>query len=238
MEDEHVIIDKYGGIPTQGFFAVYDGHGGKKAADYVKTNLHENILKDMKSNTTTDALNSAFLSTDRTLKSLGEKSGCTAAVAIITKKENSRLLYSANCGDARIVLCKNKHGIRLTKDHKASDPDESARIDGLGGLIVGGKVGASLAVTRAFGDFELRNCVVAEPLVTEWTLTDDCTWVIIACDGLWDVASDQEAADLVATCTTAQEASDKLLKYALSHETKRYLSFHEKDNVSVIAIKL
>lgn len=41
MEDEHVVIDKFHGDSTQGFFAVYDGHGGTDAVKFVAANLHK-----------------------------------------------------------------------------------------------------------------------------------------------------------------------------------------------------
>ena len=31
----------------QGFFGVYDGHGGKKAVEFVAENLHVNIIEKM-----------------------------------------------------------------------------------------------------------------------------------------------------------------------------------------------
>lgn len=33
--------DNFSGDPTQGFFAVYDGHGGKEAAIFAADNLHK-----------------------------------------------------------------------------------------------------------------------------------------------------------------------------------------------------
>jgi len=45
MEDAHYIEDGFNGDQTCGFFAVYDGHGGKEAAVYSSENLHK-ILAD------------------------------------------------------------------------------------------------------------------------------------------------------------------------------------------------
>lgn len=40
MEDEHVIIDSFAGNSNQGFFAIYDGHGGRETVEYLKNNFH------------------------------------------------------------------------------------------------------------------------------------------------------------------------------------------------------
>lgn len=45
MEDTHVIQVPFMESATSGFFAVYDGHGGKEAADIVSSELHH-FLKD------------------------------------------------------------------------------------------------------------------------------------------------------------------------------------------------
>jgi serine/threonine protein phosphatase PrpC len=66
----------------------------------------------------------------------------------------------ANVGDARAVLCRNSQAIDLSVDQKASRPDEQERIKQAGGYIVFGRVFGRLAVTRAFGDFDLKNIEV------------------------------------------------------------------------------
>lgn len=53
----------------------------------------------------TDALQQTFRTTDEELKSIKDKSGSTAAVALIMRDhDDTRKLYTANVGDARIVL--------------------------------------------------------------------------------------------------------------------------------------
>ena len=47
--------------------------------------------------------------------------GSTACVAVIRKEINHNVVYVANAGDTRAVLCKNGQAERLSKDHKASD---------------------------------------------------------------------------------------------------------------------
>lgn len=40
-EDSHTLIVPFNGVPRQGFFAVFDGHGGKEAADWCTQHFHE-----------------------------------------------------------------------------------------------------------------------------------------------------------------------------------------------------
>jgi len=41
MEDAHTYVFDFAGIHGQGFFAVFDGHAGKEAADWCAKNFHE-----------------------------------------------------------------------------------------------------------------------------------------------------------------------------------------------------
>ena len=44
MEDAHTERLEIGDDPSAAFFAVYDGHGGSKVAEYAGDNLHNKIL--------------------------------------------------------------------------------------------------------------------------------------------------------------------------------------------------
>lgn len=39
MEDAHSIVVPFGGIRGQGFFAIFDGHAGKQAAEWCGSNF-------------------------------------------------------------------------------------------------------------------------------------------------------------------------------------------------------
>ena len=56
-----------------------------------------------------------------------------------------------------------------------------------------------LGVSRAFGDKSLKPLVVADPDVLTVTLEDGDDFVVLACDGLWDVAGIDTVAELVHT---------------------------------------
>ena len=78
--------------------------------------------------------------------------GSTAVVAIVRREINHNVLYVANAGDSRAVLSKNGTAERLSKDHKATDPQEIARVKSEGGSIMDNRVAGGLAITRAIGD--------------------------------------------------------------------------------------
>lgn len=96
-----------------------------------------------------------------------------------------RVLYTANVGDARIVLCRNGKALRLSYDHKGSDENEGKRISNAGGLILNNRVNGVLAVTRALGDAYMKDLVTGHPYTTETVIQPDIDeFLILACDGV------------------------------------------------------
>jgi protein phosphatase PTC1 len=97
----------------------------------------------------------------------------------------SRVLYTANVGDARIILCRNRKALRLSYDHKGSDENEGRRITNAGGLILNNRVNGVLAVTRALGDSYMKDLVTGHPYTTETViLPEEDEFIILACDGV------------------------------------------------------
>jgi protein phosphatase PTC1 len=101
------------------------------------------------------------------------------------KATRQRVLYTANVGDARIVLCRNGKALRLSYDHKGMDENEGRRISKAGGLILNNRVNGVLAVTRALGDSYLKDLVTGHPYTTETVIQpDQDEFLILACDGV------------------------------------------------------
>ncbi|KAI0180218.1 PP2C-domain-containing protein [Hypoxylon sp. FL1284] len=136
-----------------------------------------------------------------------------------------RVLYTANVGDARIILCRAGKALRLSYDHKGSDENEGKRIANAGGLILNNRVNGVLAVTRALGDTYMKDLVTGHPYTTETVVQPEVDeFIIIACDGLWDVCSDQDAVDLVRDEQDPVAASKKLVDHALARFSTDNLS--------------
>lgn len=136
---------------------------------------------------------------------------------------------TANAGDSRIVLGHQGQAVRLTTDHRVDDPLEVARIEQAGGFIFKGRVLGVLAVTRSLGDYLLKDFVVAHPDIQQrrLDLSREPTFLIVACDGLWDVLTDQEAVNLVLHWDGEKEDAAKYL-------VRESLRRGSTDNVTVV----
>lgn len=119
MEDAHSVVDGYGGDSQTGYFGIYDGHGGRNVAEFLRLHLHVNVEKELTAKgdrSIEECLKAAFLITDMECSATGEQaSGSTAAVCIVRRQGQKRYVYTANCGDARAVLCHAGVAVRLSK---------------------------------------------------------------------------------------------------------------------------
>ncbi|KAG0317797.1 Protein phosphatase 2C 1 [Dissophora globulifera] len=239
MEDTHAFIYNYEGITGHGFFAIYDGHAGKAAAEWCGQHFHEvfnRILEEKSEQPGVDfqeLVNEAFLAVDQQLAETlqqGRSSGCTVIMAYLRKEGDKRVLYTGNVGDARAVLCHKEKGVRLSYDHKGSDHTEAQRILDVGGFVMNNRVNGVLAVTRALGDSSMKEFVIGAPYTTRTVISADNPYLILACDGLWDVCSDQEAVELIKDEVCPSKASQLLLDHALQK--------FSTDNISVMVIRL
>ena len=156
----------------------------------------------------------AFLRTDRELYSaihgpvgtnFAEGSGTTALTALIWGDQ----LIVANAGDCRAVLCRRGKAIDLTNDHRPCNPEEALRVKAAGGHICAdGYLNGHLAVLRALGDHHFKDLkaptgpdgamegpLLAEPEVALHTISPEDEFILMACDGLWDVFKSQRAVE-------------------------------------------
>ena len=129
--------------------------------------------------------------------------GCTAVVALI--KNNT--LYVANAGDSRCVLCRDGRAIEMSIDHKPELPGELDRIKKAGGMVEDGRVMGNLNLSRSMGDLEYKKnnsipqkdqMITAYPEVRIENLNDRDQFLVLACDGVWDMLTSQECVNFVA----------------------------------------
>lgn len=120
--------------------------------------------------------------------------GCTANVIMITKAE----ILCANAGDSRAVLSKKGKAKDLSVDHKPDTPSEKRRIERANGFVEESRVNGMLALSRSIGDFEYKGnpimkpedqVITAFPDITIEKITNECDFIVCACDGIWDCLS-------------------------------------------------
>jgi len=221
MEDAHVHILSLGPEdPEAAYFGVFDGHGGSKVAAYCANNLHRVIIRRTEyiEGDIEDGIREGFLECDRKMKvedSLkDEMAGSTAVVVLMKGKE----LWCANSGDSRSVAAVGGVARALSEDHKPMDPKERARIEAAGGFVEFNRVNGNLALSRAMGDFvfkqnetksQMEQIVTCDPDIEHTIVEAEWDFIILACDGIWDVLSNQEVIDFVtARIGQGQEPED------------------------------
>jgi serine/threonine protein phosphatase PrpC len=131
-----------------------------------------------------EAFKQSYLATDGQLRRQNIlRSGTTSVTCVVRQLPNGkRMLFTANVGDSRCVLCRGGRAVRLTIDHKASLPEEAKRITDAGGFIGRNKrVNGVLAISRALGDHMLKenDVVSAEPYCTDTELTPEDTYLLL-----------------------------------------------------------
>merc|ERR1711937_934804 len=135
----------------------------------------------------------------------GQDSGTTCILTLL--QHETKELLVGNIGDSRAVLCRAGAAVELSFDHKPEDEIELTRIKNAGGYLTGdGRVKGGLNLSRAFGDHIYKDnsqiplkdqMITALPDVKHIKLTDEDEFLILACDGIWNVMTSQEAIDFV-----------------------------------------
>jgi len=221
MEDAHVHILSLAEDKSCAFFAVYDGHGGAKVAQHSSKHLHTRIANqpEFKQGNIEGAIRKGFLEFDKEMSTEDEiredLAGTTAVCVVI--KENK--LFCGNVGDSRAIGCVNGNVEILSLDHKPNNDEERRRITAAGGWVEFNRVNGNLALSRALGDFIFKRnpdkraeeqVVTAAPDVIEKTITEDWEFILIACDGIWDVLSNDEALKFVRTRVAQQMPPEQI----------------------------
>ncbi|XP_070576459.1 protein phosphatase 1B-like [Ptychodera flava] len=258
MEDAHTaVLGLPYGLKDWSFFAVFDGHAGSKVAKYCSEHLLDEVTQnsDFKGTSKTtasiqpsldnvrDGIRTGFLNIDKKMRALPElhtgedKSGSTAVCVLISPTQ----IFFANCGDSRAVLVRDGRPFVITEDHKPVKPAEKERIQNAGGSVMIQRVNGSLAVSRALGDYEYKNVegkgpceqlVSPEPEVLIEDRSDKDELIILACDGIWDVMSNEELSLFVRSRLQLTENLESVCNMVVD----TCLSKGSRDNMSIVLV--
>eukprot|EP00527_Entomoneis_sp_CCMP2396_P002263 CAMPEP_0198148634 /NCGR_PEP_ID=MMETSP1443-20131203/42416_1 /TAXON_ID=186043 /ORGANISM="Entomoneis sp., Strain CCMP2396" /LENGTH=360 /DNA_ID=CAMNT_0043813361 /DNA_START=52 /DNA_END=1131 /DNA_ORIENTATION=+ len=172
---------------------------------------------------------------------LAERSGSTCVVVLITPSH----IICANAGDSRAILRRNGRAIPLSFDHKPSDIPEKLRIMEAGGEVKSKRVDGDLAVSRAMGDHiykanmekkALQQKVIAAPDLTVYPrnhIGDE--FIVIACDGVWDVATNSQCSEFIQSLLSHGETD---LASMCEESIDTCLERNSRDNITLLMVGL
>ncbi|XP_059283069.1 probable protein phosphatase 2C 6 [Lycium ferocissimum] len=198
----------------------------------------------------------AFRSMDKELK-LHPSIDCfcsgSTAVTLVMQGQD---IFVGNVGDSRAVLATRDKdnslmAVQLTVDLKPNLPREAARIHKCKGRVFAlqdepevARVwlpncdSPGLAMARAFGDFCLKDFgLISVPDVYYHHITEGDEFVLLATDGVWDVLSNKEAVDIVASAPSRATAGRALVDCATRAWRLKYPT-SKNDDCAVVCLYL
>lgn len=234
-------------------YAVFDGHNGSVSSNFCSNQIvkifTDPIISNEPENTggffkkkfrskseeTEKLPNNKFseefctyvcTSLQNSLNEMAHKDGSTVAMALVKDKE----VIISHLGDTRALVVKQSGEVKfVTLDHKPQNQDEIRRILDCGGKIINGRLDGIIAMSRSVGDFDVVG-LGRQPANTKITIEDDDRWLILACDGLFDVMSNMEVGAIASTASSPVELAYSYRNIAHSR--------HSLDNISVIVVDL
>lgn len=235
---------------TCSYFAIFDGFSGIQTCNYLRDNLHKNILQspEMLKNPVKAILDGFALTEKRILKSGGknhDNSGSCALVVLILNE----IIYVANLGTSRCILSSLKgfEKTLITNEHNVGNLDEVERIGKLGSsveTIEGSKrlVPGNILVTRCFGCYKTKlenSAIVAVPEIRSTKMKADMDCLVLMSDGIWEVVNKHEISNVIWKIMDRMEGGlmEKVSR-VVTQIIKSALDRKSSDNVSVIIIGL
>lgn len=243
-------------IDNAHIFAVFDGHGGSRAAKLLARQLPSALQKEHAERgggdeamiLGEDAARSAFTALENRIQAQGWDDGSCACVALLDVC--TRRLQLLQLGDCNALLCSRQDGAPpavLCTAHRPSEPTEAVRLSAMGAPVSATGRLAGLAVSRAFGDRDIKEALpydvlLVEPEVVMQPLKPEDALLILACDGLWDYLDADAATAVVRAALPSLGADDGVgpspsdlaaVAHALAEAA---LNRGSDDNVSVVVV--
>jgi len=248
----------------EAFFGLFDGHCGKLAAIHAREHLYKYAVthKDFQQNIEL-ALREACQKIDEDFLEMSQRDGLydgTTAIFAVIRGES---LIVGNIGDCAAVLCRANRAIALSTAHKPASPEEQQRIQLANGWVTFDEDGISrvcgeLSVSRAIGDIDYKRLVgkdvsqcffdfpadhnkqfyndliTAEPDFVAVDIQEDDEFLLIACDGLWDVMDEETAVEVVSEFFLEDDCVESVAS-KMCHLAEKMGS---PDNITVILVRL
>ncbi len=243
-EDRHNIILNINKLNPDlnkiNLLGIYDGHGGTHVSEFLEKNIplyycEKSLRTPFSEEYHVDVfqnLQKKILESDK-----GYVCGSTCLLNIMYKYGDEIHMNIINLGDCRtVIVYKNGSFKQVTTDHKPEDKIEKERIEKMGGEIYKDSEGTirigDLSLARAFGDGDNLPYISQKPDVHYKKITAHTKYVVMGCDGLWDVINNE---DLYGLLNKFKSKGSTNFAADLANEA---LIRGTTDNVSIIIIEM
>eukprot|EP01088_Endostelium_zonatum_P010147 TRINITY_DN234_c1_g1_i1.p1 TRINITY_DN234_c1_g1~~TRINITY_DN234_c1_g1_i1.p1 ORF type:complete len:507 (-),score=126.82 TRINITY_DN234_c1_g1_i1:43-1563(-) len=264
MEDRDLALKTVSGLnPHWSLFGVFDGHGGDEAAQFSADKFPAHFTEHLSelSSTSLDSKSKSQIE-ELITKACGRvdeefleecamcmyESGTTACCVLVDS--NSKNLVCINIGDSRAVLSgKDGKARPISVDHKPRLDKERSRIEAAGFSVDGdGRINGLHSFSRAIGDADMKGDFTKSQSEQAIICVPEFDWVdfgggngefvVIACDGLWDVMKNEEAVEWVRERIEKGKGSDEELKTIAKDLAEHAIAIGSTDNVSICIVLL
>lgn len=230
-------------------FCIFDGHCGRNSAREARNLLPEifaeelaNVEGEMRHGKGADSIwERTFLKTDSQIKS---EEGCTATALLVWKDaEDNICMQAANVGDSAAVFMhsQSQDSLQMTADHRLTNPEERQRLADMGIHLGQDRTRLyGLNLSRCLGDKFLKDedlGLSAQPHVSTVVQVrpDQSGLLVMASDGLWDVASPQRVMQLATTAGKEHNESVEAMADAVVQHAQRQRT---RDDLTVMVLKI
>uniref|UniRef100_A0A2C9UNX9 protein-serine/threonine phosphatase n=1 Tax=Manihot esculenta TaxID=3983 RepID=A0A2C9UNX9_MANES len=223
----------------------------RASVDLEETEKHPEIFQTLK-----ESFLKAFKVMDRELRVHANIDCFCSGTTAVTLVKQGQYLVVGNVGDSRAVLgTRDKDdslvAVQLTVDLKPNLPAEAERIRKCKGRVFAlqdepevarvwlpNNDSPGLAMARAFGDFCLKDFgLISVPDISFQLLTDKDEFIVLATDGIWDVLSNKEVVDIVASAPARSSAARALVESAVRAWRYKYPT-SKVDDCAVVCLFL
>lgn len=186
-------------------YGIYDGHGGKQVSKYLSEKIppyfkNQNLKLPISGRYIRNTFKEIQTDLEKNYREYCEYCGSTCILGIDYIFDQKRFIDVINIGDSRCVISKRNKANIITTDHKPNWPVEKERIKKMGGEIyfdgADWRIG-DLSVSRAFGDLDNKPYISCVPDIFRYSVSKKDQFMILACDGLWDVMDAQQVVNFI-----------------------------------------
>ena len=209
---------------------VYDGHGTH--GDIVSSYLQKHFIRDFKKLYQKNDIQEYIYNTQNKLKQKKEASESGSTLLVLKIDYIKKKIIVVNLGDCRALLGYANKFLQLTNDHKVDDISERLRLLESKKNVVYDNVDQlfrvdGYAVSRAMGNTKYDS-ISQKAEISFLEFSHNINYIIIACDGLWDVLDNKEVNDFILENKSNKNVAELLAKKAIDKGSE--------DNVSIIIV--